>query len=106
VNPMRYKGYEARVAYDPDAEIFHGEVVNSRAVLTFQGRSVDALKQALADTVEDYLVWCAERGQEPERPYSGRFMVRISPEQHRALALEAARQGKSLNKLAAERLGR
>lgn len=104
MNSMTYKGYVARVEYDPGTEIFHGEVINTRSVLTFQGRSVEELKQALADTIEDYLSWCAERGQDAERPYSGRFMVRLSPEQHRALALEAARQGKSLNALAAERL--
>jgi len=104
MNAMQYKGYEAQVEYDPDGEIFHGEVLHTRSVLTFQGRSVDELKQAFADTIEDYLAWCAQRGRAPERPYSGKFMIRIPPEQHRALAMEAARQGKSLNALAAERL--
>lgn len=104
MNGMEYKGYHATVDYDPDADIFHGEVVNTRAVLTFQGRSVDDLKTALKDTVEDYLVWCAERGKEPEKPYSGKFLVRVSPEVHRRLSIEAARIGTSLNALVAERL--
>ena len=103
---MSYKGYHATVEYDPDADIFHGEVTNARAVLTFQGRSVEELKKALADTVEDYLAWCAERGKEPEKPYSGRLLLRIPPELHRRLAIEAARAKKSLNALVTERLKR
>jgi len=104
MNGMSYKGYHGSVEYDPDAELFHGDVVNARAVLTFQGRSVDELKQALADTVEDYLDWCRARGKEPEKPYSGRFLVRIPPDLHRRIALEAAREKKSLNRLVAEKL--
>ena len=104
MNGMEYKSYLATVEYDPDAEIFHGEVVNTRSVLTFQGRSVDDLKAALKDTVEDYLAWCAERGKEPEKPYSGKFLVRVPPEVHRRLSIEAAKIGKSLNALVAERL--
>jgi len=104
MNGMSYKGYHGSVEYDPDAELFHGDVVNARAVLTFQGRSVNELKQALADTVEDYLDWCRARGKEPEKPYSGRFLVRIPPDLHRRIALEAAREKKSLNRLVAEKL--
>ena len=104
MNGMEYKGYHATVEYDQDADVFHGEVVNTRTVLTFQGRSVDALKAALQDTVEDYLAWCAERGKEPEKPYSGKLLVRIAPEVHRRLSIEAAKIGKSLNALITERL--
>ena len=69
MNAMTYKGYEALVQYDGDAEIFHGEVVNLRDVVTFQGSSAAELKQAFADSVEDYLAFCKERGEEPERQY-------------------------------------
>jgi predicted HicB family RNase H-like nuclease len=62
MNMMRYKGYEAVVEYDEDAEIFHGEVINLRDVITFQGKSVSELKKALAGSVEDYLTFCSERG--------------------------------------------
>ncbi len=50
MNAMTYKGYQANVEYDAEAELFHGEVVNTRDVITFQGGSVDALKAALADS--------------------------------------------------------
>ncbi len=61
---MHYKGYEAVVELDEEAEIFHGEVINLRDVITFQGASAAELKQAFAESVEDYLVFCAERGEE------------------------------------------
>jgi predicted HicB family RNase H-like nuclease len=56
------------VEYDEDAEHFHGEVMNTRDVITFQGRSVDELEAALAESVEDYLAFCRERGEKPEKP--------------------------------------
>ncbi|MBI1925306.1 type II toxin-antitoxin system HicB family antitoxin [Candidatus Poribacteria bacterium] len=80
---MKYKGYLSRVEFDDEAHIFHGEVINIRGVITFQGKSVDELHQAFEDSVEDYLAFCAERGEEPDQPFSGRFTVRLSPEQHR-----------------------
>jgi predicted HicB family RNase H-like nuclease len=60
---MRYKGYEAVVEFDDEAEIFHGEVINIRDVITFQGDNVKGLKQAFHDSVDDYLEFCKERGE-------------------------------------------
>jgi predicted HicB family RNase H-like nuclease len=101
---MEYKGYVARVEFDDEAGIFHGEVINTRDVITFQGTSVEELRQALRDSVEDYLKFCSERGEEPERPFSGKFVVRLTPEQHRKVYLAARRTGKSLNAWVAETL--
>jgi predicted HicB family RNase H-like nuclease len=98
MNVMSYKGYEALVQYDEDAEIFHGEVMNLRDVITFQGTSVKELKQALIDSVEDYLAFCKERGEEPEKPYSGQFVVRVDPPLHKAVAVAAKRAGMSINR--------
>ena len=67
---MEYKGYNATVEFDDEAGIFHGEVALVRDVITFQGTSVDELRQAFRDSVEDYLEWCAERGEEAEKPLS------------------------------------
>ncbi len=101
---MHHKGYEALVEYDEEAELFHGEVLDLRDVITFQGRSVEELKQALADSVDDYLAFCAERGEEPEKPFSGQFVVRIEPGLHRAAASAARRAGLSLNRWVAQTL--
>ena len=103
---MTHAGYEALVSYDDDAELFHGEIMNLRDVITFQGRSVDELKHAFAESVADYLAFCRERGEEPEKPYSGQFMVRLDPPLHTAVATAARRQGLSLNKWVAATLER
>ena len=95
---MEYKGYVAKVEYDEVAEIFHGEVINLRDVITFEGNSVEELKKELRESVEDYLVFCAERGEEPDKPYSGKFSVRIDPDLHRAITIQAQAAGKSLNR--------
>jgi predicted HicB family RNase H-like nuclease len=94
---MTLDGYVAVVTLDADADIFHGEVVNTRDVLTFQGRSPEELRQAFRDTLDDYFAWCRERGKTPDRPYSGTLSLRIGPELHRRAALAAARRGRTLN---------
>lgn len=94
---MEYKGYFARVEFDDEANIFHGEVINLRDVITFEGESVDELRKAFTESVEDYLEFCAERGEAPEKPYSGKFLVRVGPELHKTLVIQARRNGKSLN---------
>jgi predicted HicB family RNase H-like nuclease len=95
---MSYKGYQAVVEYDEDAEIFHGEVADLRDVITFQGKSVAELKKALAGSIEDYLTFCKERDEEPEKPFSGQFVVRTEPSLHKDLSMAARRAGVSLNK--------
>ena len=101
---LSYKGYHGVFDYDSEADIFHGEVVDLSDVITFQGRSIDELKTALAESVEDYLDFCAQKGKAPEKPYSGRFNVRLAPELHKRIAVEAAQAGKSLNGWVAETL--
>jgi predicted HicB family RNase H-like nuclease len=97
MNTLTYKGYTGVFSYDEEADLFHGRVVGLRDIVTFEGRSIDELKTALADSVEDYLEFCKELGQEPDRPFSGRFLVRLDPELHRSVAVAASRKGKSLN---------
>jgi predicted HicB family RNase H-like nuclease len=101
---MNYKGYQAKVELDEKAGLFHGEVINTRDVITFQGCSVDELKQAFQDSVDDYLDFCASRGEDPEKPFSGKFLVRVPPEVHRKIMANARRQGKSLNAYVLDRL--
>jgi predicted HicB family RNase H-like nuclease len=95
---MQYKGYLSRVEFDDEANVFHGEVINIRDVVTFQGTSVDELHRAFEESVEDYLVFCAERGEEPNQPFSGQFTIRLSPEQHRKVVLAAHKAGKEVDK--------
>ena len=90
---MEYKNYLAKVEFDENANIFHGEVVNIRDVVTFQGKSVTELRQAFQDSIEDYLEFCAERGEEPDKPFSGRFTILLTPEQHRNIIIAADKAG-------------
>jgi len=101
---ISYKGYSGTVRFDDEAEIFHGEVLGLRDVVTFQGTTVEELKRAFEDSVEDYLEFCEERGEAPERPFSGRFLVRIDPRLHRRLYELSADEGESLNSWIASRL--
>jgi predicted HicB family RNase H-like nuclease len=98
MNTMTFQGYEATVAFDEDAELFHGEVINLRDVITFQGQSVDELKAAFAASIEDYLAFCRERGEDPDKPFSGQFLVRVEPSLHRAITAAARKSGESLNR--------
>lgn len=94
---MKYKEYLASVVYDDEARIFHGEVMNTKDVITFQGKSVKELERAFKDSIDDYVEWCKSEGAEPEKPYSGKFNIRISPELHRAVSLASSRRRVSLN---------
>ncbi len=102
---MEYKGYLGKVEFDDEVNIFHGEVVNIRDVITFQGQSVAELRQAFEDSVEDYLEFCIERGEQPEKPFSGRFTVQLSPEEHRQIILAATKAGKRIDSWVADVLG-
>jgi len=101
---MNYKEYEATVQFDEEAGVFYGEVTNTRDVITFQGKSVDELRQAFRDSVDDYIEFCYSRNEEPEKPFSGKFLVRIDPALHRKVVSKAKLRGMSLNAFAAEAL--
>ena len=96
---MNYHGYIGHVEYDDEQHIFTGSVINTRDVITFQGETVQELEKAFRDSVDDYLAWCKEDGIEPEKPYSGRFNVRVDPAVHQRAAIAAKKQGISLNRL-------
>ena len=99
-----YKGYIGKFEFDDEAEIFHGEIINIRDVITFQGKSVAELTKAFRDSIDDYLAFCAQRGEAPDKPFSGRFATRIPPELHRQINAAAVLAGKSLNAFVTEQL--
>ena len=103
---LEYKGYTAYAEYDGSARTFHGEVLDTRDVITFQGTTVKEVEGAFRDSIDDYLEFCEQRGESPDKPFSGRFMLRLPPELHRQLFVQAKREGKSLNQFIAERLSR
>lgn len=101
---LKYKGYSGYVVYDDEARLFHGEVAGLRAVITFQGSSVDEIEQAFKDSIDDYLDWCKVRCKEPERPHSGKINLRMPPDLYVRVVVEAAQQGMSINSYILKRL--
>jgi predicted HicB family RNase H-like nuclease len=95
---LTYKGYSGHVEYDDEAGIFHGEVLDTRDVITFQGKTVDEIESAFRESVEDYLDFCCERGEEPDKPFSGKLVLRLTPELHHKVFVKAVKSGKSLNR--------
>ncbi len=94
---LNYKNYIGFVEFDNEAEIFHGEVINTRDVITFQGETVQELKRSFMDSINDYLKFCASMNEEPDKPFSGKFNLRIDPELHREAYVAARKSGISLN---------
>ncbi len=97
MNTMTYKGYAARVEYSEDDECFIGHIAGIRDIIGFHGESVAELRNAFTEAVNDYLATCAKLGHGPNRPYSGQFRLRLTPELHAKAAIAAETQGKSLN---------
>jgi len=97
---MTHKGYIARIDYDDRDDIFVGRVLGVNAIIGFHAETVGALRHAFQEAVGDYLASCAKLGKTPQRPASGRLMLRVAPETHRAALIAAQAHGKSLNQWA------
>ena len=104
MKPMRYKGYSARIEYSDEDGCFVGRVAGIRDILTFHGENVAEIRQAFEEALDFYLETCVERGETPNKPYSGKLLLRVAPEVHAAVATAAEVSGQSINQWAAERL--
>jgi predicted HicB family RNase H-like nuclease len=89
-----------------EAGILYGEVINVRDVITFEGESVDEIQKAFRESVDDYLDFCAQRGESPEKPFSGKFVVRLPAELHREAYIQPKLKDQSLNRWVTEVLQR
>jgi predicted HicB family RNase H-like nuclease len=94
---MEYKGYVGKVEIDDEAGILHGEIINIRDVITFEATCVEEIHKAFRESVDDYLEFCAQRGESPEKPFSGKFVLRLPTELHRKAYVQAKLEDKSLN---------
>ena len=99
---LEYKGYVGTV--EADDGVFSGQVTGLRDVITFEGGTFAEVEQAFRDSIDDYLAFCAERGEAPDRPFSGRIPLRIDPEVHRRVAARAQAEGVSLNQWIARKI--
>ena len=103
---MTYKGYSARIAYDDADGIFTGQVAGISDGIGFHAETVEALREAFHEAIDDYIETCQKVGKEPQKAYSGQMMFRVNPDVHRKAALAAELSGKSLNQWAEEVLDR
>ena len=104
MNVMTVDGYNARIDYDPDTDLFRGEILGLTGGADFYGKNPKELRSEFKKSLQVFLTVCKEKGIEPRRSFSGKFNLRISPELHERLAIAAEAEGKSINTLAQEAL--
>jgi predicted HicB family RNase H-like nuclease len=105
-NAIEYKGYYGTVEFSSADKVLCGKVIGVNSLISFEGDSVQSLKEDFEGAVDDYLEMCAEKGAEPEKAYRGSFNVRVSPELHKTLALYSASRRQTLNSVVEEALRR
>jgi predicted HicB family RNase H-like nuclease len=106
MNTMTYKGYAARIEYSDEDGCFIGRIAGIKDVIGFHAECVKELREAFEEAVDDYIATCSKLNRSPQKPYSGRLMLRIPPEVHARAATMADLHGKSLNQWAAEVLSK
>jgi predicted HicB family RNase H-like nuclease len=102
MNTMSHKGYTARVEYDERDNIFVGRILGIRSIISFHGETVAELRSEFVQAVKEYLVECKKEGVHPEKPASGKLLLRVPPEVHGRALVAAQAAGKSLNQWATE----
>ena len=102
MNTMSHRGYTARVELDDRDNIFVGRILGIRSIISFHGETVAGLRAEFSQAVDEYLAECEERGIEPEKPASGKLLLRVPPEIHGKALVVAQAAGKSLNQWATE----
>ena len=103
---FEYKGYSGTVEYSDTDNVLFGKVLGIRSLLSYEGKCLDSLRHDFEDVINDYLETCAEDGVEPEKPYKGKFNVRISPDLHRSIAIYSFSHGQTLNSTVEEAIRR
>lgn len=103
---MKFKSYHGSIEFSIEDDCLHGRLLGIDDIITYEGNSVNEIKAAFKEAVNDYLQVCKELGKSPEKPYSGKVMFRIDPAVHAKAALAAQMKGISLNQWAEEVLAR
>lgn len=106
MNTLNYKGFVGSVAFSEEDNIFFGKIEGINGLVNFEGASVQELRNAFHEAVDDYLTYCAETGIAPRKSYTGTLNVRISPETHGRIAMLASKAGISINAFIKQALDR
>ncbi len=92
-----YKGYMAKIEYNDEANNLYGRLIGIRDVVDFQANRLEDIEKAFHESVDDYLDFCVERGEQPDKSYSGKLLFRTDAQTHRQIAIAAESQGISIN---------
>jgi len=104
INTLSYRGYTASMTFDVEDKIIVGRVLDVDDIISFHGESVGDFESSFHRVVDDYVAACEQLGSPPEKPASGKLMLRVAPAVHAAALKAAARSGISLNKWAEQAL--
>ena len=103
-NTMSYRGYTTSMVFDAEDKIIVGRVLDVDDIISFHGESVSEFEVNFHSAIDGYLSACEQLGSAPEKPASGKLMLRVAPTVHAAALKAAARSGVSLNKWAEQAL--
>jgi predicted HicB family RNase H-like nuclease len=102
MSTMTYKEYAARIEYSDEDGCFIGHIAGIKDVIGFHAETVKELRAAFEEAVDDYLATCTKLGRAPQKPYSGKLMLRVPPEVHARAAMMAQAHGVSINQWASD----
>ena len=98
MNTLTYKEYVGSIQFSPDDEVFYGKIEHINDLITFESDNAHDLKKSFEEAVEDYILYCYEKGTKPEKPFKGTFNVRVKPTVHKLAFIKAKERGLTLNK--------
>lgn len=96
---MQYKGFYGSIEASVEDGCLFGKLEFIEPLVNYEGETVQEIKAAFHEAVDDYLKTCEEMGIEPQKPYKGTFNVRIGRDLHRAAAIAAKQKNINLNEL-------
>ncbi|HBN7697474.1 MULTISPECIES: type II toxin-antitoxin system HicB family antitoxin [Pseudomonas] len=98
-NLLQHRGYYGSIEASPEDNCLFGKLLFIRALVSYEGETVAELSASFRAAVDDYLAYCASKGEDPEVPCKGSFNVRVGHELHMAASITASRQNITLNDL-------
>ena len=104
MNIMENESYKAKIEYDPEIDMFRGEILGLNGGADFYAQDIDGLRKEGEISLQVFLDMCREDDVEPRKAYSGKFNLRVPPRLHAEIAVKATAAGKSLNQWIADTL--
>jgi predicted HicB family RNase H-like nuclease len=94
---LHFREYVGSIGYDSSENMFFGKVMYINDAILFSSDTIEGLALDFENVIEDYLSLCEKEGLQPNKPMSGVFNVRTSPENHYCLSVISKREKTTLN---------